>query len=287
MILAMFNDNTGVTGYRFELTALWNTIVARTPTNPVVVSVGNTTLDAAAVTFSNNILAGTSAIVGVSDTGVANTTVSGTHNFLQSGATAGDLTASVTGADPGFRDAGNLDFTLGSGSACIGGADTTVAGAPDKEYFQNETVRERYRLRLSVADIGAFEHDTAGGSYGIREAPEGGTGGSGGSVVIGDSGAGGAPGSGGRGGGTVNTGGTAGSTAGGDAGPSAQSAPASEEGGCGCRHAGSGATKPLLLVIGVAALIARRTRRAPARGTPCRAPCRATGSFPPSIRSTR
>ena len=82
------------------------------------------------------------------------------------------------------------DFTLAAGSACIGAADTTVAGRlPTDEYFENETVTREYRVRASAEDLGAFEHDTTGPGIGPYSTGAGGAGG--GSTSSSSSGAGG------------------------------------------------------------------------------------------------
>src|SRR5262249_40241871 len=109
LFIALSND-TGTAGYSFDLTAIWNTMVVATPTNPALVTVVNDQLDMASVTLSNNIVAGTNAVTLVNTPTMMNTTISGTNNWLQMGTDPGTLAASILGASPGFSNAGGMDF---------------------------------------------------------------------------------------------------------------------------------------------------------------------------------
>ncbi len=112
-------------------------------------------------TISNNIVSGTGAPVLVEQ--AASAFVLGTNNWLPAGSSAGPLANSVFSSVPGFTNPGAKDYTLAPGSAAIGSAGVLAAGlAPFREYFQNETVSRKYRVRASSRDIGAFESSTTG-----------------------------------------------------------------------------------------------------------------------------
>jgi hypothetical protein len=83
--------------------------------------------------------------------------VTGSNNWLKTNAGAGTLTGSVQSAAPGFRNPALADYTLVSGSPCIGAASPAVYGLPGKEYYLNETTNRMWRVRAAARDIGAFE----------------------------------------------------------------------------------------------------------------------------------
>jgi len=163
--------------------------------------------------------------------------VTGSNNWLQTGADPGGLTATVTGADPGFTNAAQNDFTLATGSAAVGAAAVTAGASPDREYYRDETVTRQYRVRATAKDLGAFESTTTAapvGPYGTSMQP--GTGGAAGGTMGGGggvSGSGGVPGSAGV---PAGAGGAGKGATGGAGGVSAGPAQAGD-GGCGCRVA--------------------------------------------------
>jgi hypothetical protein len=189
--------------------------------------------------------------------------VTGTHNWLPTGADATGLAATVFGANPGFANAAQDDFTPASGSPAVGAAMALPRGAPDHEYFRNETVTRMYRLRATAHDLGAFESTTAGAGVGpngaVTVGPDGGAGGAGSGVA-------------GRGGGGTAgaaTGGAAGGTGGAPGGGGAiggsvtgagGASTASSGGGCGCQiGVRPGVTAGL--IVGAALVLAARRRR--------------------------
>jgi MYXO-CTERM domain-containing protein len=174
--------------------------------------------------LTNNILFGTMRASLIETP--AQGTISGTNNWMATGADAAGLAATAFAASPGFTNAGNKDYTLATGSTAVGHA-AQNANAPTKEYYQNETVTRMYRVRASANDIGAFESTTTGPGIGPGSAPPDG------------GGTGGTSGSGGMGG-VTGSGGTNGTTPQG-----------STENGCGC--AVGEAARP---VGGVALLLA-------------------------------
>lgn len=231
-IVAVYND-TGATGLTMNVKLVYNTFIGAASNGRAgLVHLSNadgTTMNAE---LDDNVIWRTTRATIVEDT--ANGHVTGTNNWLQPGADETGLAASVTGADPGFRDAAQDDFTLTAGSAAIGAAAATVGALPDREYYRDETLARQYRARLTAKDLGAFESTTTAapiGPYGMPGQP--GSGGAGGGTV-GANGGGGAAGSGG-GGGSTAVGGSGGRT--GTGGTAHGGAPASGAGG----RAGSGA----------------------------------------------
>jgi hypothetical protein len=167
--------------------------------------------------------------------------VNGTNNFVPPGAAVNGLTGTIFGTAP-FKNPGAKDFTLAPGSKAIGAAKQGIAGSPDREYFENETVTRQYRVRASAKDIGAFESTTTGAGVGPRDpAPPGGPG------QPGD------PGTSSQGPGAGDAGGNGGGTSG-----------AATDDGCGCRLTRSTRLAPATLfiaAIGALVIRARRTRR--------------------------
>ncbi len=226
----------------------------------------------------DNIVYGTSQPILVEDG--AHATVSGSSNWLQTGAAAVGLSGSLFGTAPGFANAAMDDFTLAPASACIGAADTNIGGLPTAEYYENEVVTRMYRVRASALDLGAFEHTTTGagiGPYGsdggITSPGDASTGGPLDAEASGDSSTGvgnesdSSPG-GGAGTGAVDGGGSSGSAGSSSGGPGSGATPGgnNSSGGCGC-HAGSDAEPSGLaaawaLALGAALARSRRKRRA-------------------------
>lgn len=178
-IVALYNDN-GVTNLTLNLKMIWNTIVVSTQ-NAHAVHASNADGTQMNAEISNNLISGGAIPVLVEMMNKA--TVTGTNNWLPTGTPVGTLAATVFGSNP-FKNAPMKDFGLAMGSNAIGGASGSVAGPPDREYFQNEAVARMYRARLAVKDIGAFESTTTGtgiGPYGMMlPMPDGGTGDGGG-----------------------------------------------------------------------------------------------------------
>jgi len=192
-IVAVYNDG-GATGLTLNVKLVYNTFIGPASNGrAALVHLSNadgTTMNAE---LHDNIIWRTTRATIVEDTTAGH--VSGTNNWLPAGADATGLAASVSGADPGFRNAAQNDFTLAAGSAAIGAAATTVGDLPDREYYRDEATARQYRARATARDLGAFESTTTSapvGPYGMP-APSG-TGGAGGAV---SNGGGGTAGSGG------------------------------------------------------------------------------------------
>jgi len=240
-IIAVYNDARAA-GLTLNVTLVYNTFVGPTGGRAALVHLSNadgTTMNAE---LDDNLIVGATAATHVEMTSVGK--VTGTHNWLPTGATATGLAATVFGASPGFTSAPQEDFTLVSGSSAIGAATALSTGAPDHEYFRDETVTRMYRLRATAHDVGAFESTTTGAGVGpsgvITVGTDGGaTTGTGGATATGT---GGATGSGGA---PTGAGGTTATSSG---------------GGCGCQiGARSGANADLIL--GAALVFAARRRR--------------------------
>ena len=164
-VITLYNDD-GRGGVSMNLIAAWNTFVVQGGSSTSAVRIVNDSLSSASVVFSNNILVGAEHGVTPDNPGNSNFTISGTSNWLEMGTTADDLTNTLFGSDPGFRDPAALDFTLAAGSSAIDGANGTGLTAPSTEYFRDETVTKMFRARSSAKDLGAFESTTQGTGYG-------------------------------------------------------------------------------------------------------------------------
>jgi hypothetical protein len=92
--------------------------------------------------------------------------VTGQNNWLQTNASSGPLVSSIRSPTPGFRNAAAKDYTLASGSACIGGAAMPVSVVPGGEYYKDEATNRLWRIRNSAVDLGAFESTTGGNAFG-------------------------------------------------------------------------------------------------------------------------
>jgi hypothetical protein len=245
-ILAVFNDS-GVSGMTMKVRVLWNTFVV-SAANAHVVHLSNADHTTMSAEISNNVISMALPYL-IEDT--TKGSVTGTNNWLLTGTNAGSLSASVFGAAAPFKAAASSDFTLAAGSTAIGAASTTVAGVPDREYFQNETVKEMYRPRLTAKDLGAFETTTTGPGYGPYDTPPAGLDG-------GSSGSSGFPGAGQVPAGGSSSG-TSGAHPGDEAGPDAVPS-TGDSSGCGCGVAPRSAVAGWLAALGVAALVKRRSR---------------------------
>ena len=284
-IVAVYND-AGATGLTLNVKLVYNTFIGTASNGrAALVHLSNadgTTMNAQ---LDDNIVWRTTRATIVED--AAHAQVSGKNNWLQTGADATGLSASVTGADPGFTNAAQNDFTLAAGSTAIGAAATT-ADLPDREYYRDETTTRQYRARATAKDLGAFESMTASapvGPYGTSS-PSGSGGGAGGTSGVGGmGGGGGAPspsGSGGSGGtsgsgGSAAAGGTGatppgsgGSVAPGGSGGASGSAggghvdqgPKIDGDGCGCRVGPPDRGVGALALLGLSLAWGRRRARA-------------------------
>ncbi len=167
-IFVMYNDQ-GFAGKGFHLTMVNNTIIGNgdgaylvhfTNSSAALNRVQEAVLD-------NNVVFDVTRIFGVDAPGVANWRASGANDWIGENATSTTgLVNGVTGTDPGFADAGAMDYRPGPGSALVGNASSTVADLPSREYYRDEVVTARWRWRPAVADIGAFESTTAGDAFG-------------------------------------------------------------------------------------------------------------------------
>jgi hypothetical protein len=280
-VVAVFND-AGVSDLTLDVRLLYNTFVGNGG-RAALVHLSNEDGTRMNAVLENNIIFGTDRPTIVDDTAAG--TLTGTNNWLMTGADDTGLADSVFGDDPGFSDLATLDFSLGAGSSAIGAALSTVADLPDREYFRNEVEARMYRVRSSASDIGAFESTTTGDGTGPNGPmpPTGGTGGSAGGGGAGTGGQGGSTTTGGRTGSGGGSGGTAGappsggSVTGGNAGnapsggattagSSGTNAEANEEdAGCGCRTTPSskpqGTTLLTLVTLVALSFFGRRKRR--------------------------
>jgi hypothetical protein len=192
-IIAVYNDG-GASNLRLAVKLLYNTFVGNGG-HAALVHLSNADGTPMSADLSNNIVFGTNTPVLVEDS--AHATVTGSNNWLVTGATAPGLAGSVFGSDPGFKNAAQDDYTLATGGQAIGAALDSISGAPLSEYYRDETVKRSYRQRLSAKDIGAFESTTQGPGIGPNGVGTGGaaaTGGApGGGASSGGASSGGAP----------------------------------------------------------------------------------------------
>jgi hypothetical protein len=236
---------------QIALTATANTVIGNGGSTAFVELADGNAVDSAVIT--NNIVSGT-------DTVATGGTVTGSNNWVETGATTAGVTASVSGSDPGFAPGGA--YRLAPGSPCIGKA-AIVPAPPLDEYYLDETVVCESRARATALDIGAFESTTAGPGTGPNGTSDAGVDASSGSDAGVDASSedasvradgassadSGQPGSRGDGGG-------AGKPGGGSPAPAKSS-------GCGCTAAGSGGTGALVpvTVLGILAAALGRRRR--------------------------
>jgi hypothetical protein len=261
-VIAVYNDG-GVAGLSFTIRLVSNTFVGNGG-HAALVHLSNDDGTVMSAELVNNIVAGTSVVTLVEDG--ANATVSGSNNWIVTGASAAGLGASVSGAEPGFANAAGKNFTLAPGSGAIGKAAST-SDLPDHEYYRDEQVARQSRARSSVRDLGAFESTTTSdpvGPYGnpidagadapvAIDARPPGTGGT--TATGGSAGTGGATGAGGAS--------TTGAGAGGD---TTTQAGGGKSSGCGCATGGRArpASWSLIALVVVGRLFRRGLRRRPA-----------------------
>jgi hypothetical protein len=158
-IFVLYND-TSASGLTLKAHVLYNTFVGD-GAHAAFVHLSNADGTPMQAEIDDNVIAGTNTAFLVENAGAG--AVTGTHNWMQTGAGAGPLVATVFGTDPGFIDAANENFHLGPASACIGAASSSgLLDLPDAEYWKDETVTRARRARLTVNDIGAFESTTTG-----------------------------------------------------------------------------------------------------------------------------
>lgn len=283
-IIAVYNDG-GASDLKLNVDLLYNTFVGNGG-HAALVHLSNADGTPMSATLSNNIVYGTNTPVLVEDS--TNATVSGSNNWLMTGATTTGLTASVFGSDPGFKNAAQNDYTLAASSPAIGAALDSISDIPISEYYRDETVKCSYRPRSSAKDIGAFEASTQGSAIGPHGTGTGGTAGSGG-TTNGTATSGGAPATGGSSQVTIATGGTSSTAPSGGASPNGSSSNATLAGGsspvsggtggvatandasapgsdssCGCsvpgRSSGSVPAAIALMMLGMLGRIVRRDR---------------------------
>jgi hypothetical protein len=264
-IVAVFND-AGATGLTLNVVLLYNTLVGPAGGHAALVHLSNADGTPMNAELDDNLITGTTRATLIEQAPTGH--VTGTHNWLPSGADGAGLTATVFAADPMFKNAAQSDFTLAAGSSAIGAAVAPAAGAPDREYYRDETTARMYRARAAARDIGAFESTSTGPGVGPYGTPlptgAGGASGAGGATGgAGTTGAGGTTG----GAGTTDLGGTGGgagaTSAGGTTGGTGTTGAASG-GGCACRSGGDvplTGTAVFWIAVGIALIRARRVRR--------------------------
>jgi hypothetical protein len=161
-IWAMYNDEaSGNHNVTFDLTAVYNTVITMPGVDAIFIQVDNGDGTPMRVKASNNIIAGTKQPIFVSTNkpGI----VSGSSNWLQTGADTSGLTESIFGAQPGFANADALDFALSVDSGCFGTANALNCSLlPTAEYYKNEVTTQECRARATARDVGAFERTTVG-----------------------------------------------------------------------------------------------------------------------------
>jgi MYXO-CTERM domain-containing protein len=252
-IIAMYND-TGASGLTLQTHVLYNTFIG-SDSHADFVHVSNADGTPMVTAIEDNVIAGAAAAVHVEDS--THATVSGT-NRMTTGSDPTPLTGTVTGADPGFVDAGAEDFHLGMGSTAIGAASSGLMDLPDAEYWENEVVTRMWRARLAVKDIGAFESTTNGTPMGPFGPTDGGTGGGSDASIGSDGSASGGGPDGSMGGVEASVPGEGGAS--GDGGPNGASPGSSS--GCGCRVTdGAGGASALGAIAAIALAFTLRRRR--------------------------
>lgn len=172
-IIALFNDeggssdNTGDVA-TMRLTLAYNTIIGTEVSQGHTQRLVNLRND----TVGTHVILDNNAIVNVKDVAepnnaqLLNWSISGTHNWLSTPTEAGELSASIMGADPIFENALDFDLRPRDNSPLVGAAGPSEVDVPDREYFQNESNPRMYRIRSSAGDVGAFEYATTGSGIG-------------------------------------------------------------------------------------------------------------------------
>ncbi len=175
-VLALYND-TGLANVSMSMQVIQNTYVGNgSPGNgggAAFVHLSNADGTTMSAVVSNNIISGTTLPILIEDG--AHGSVAGTNNWLKTGVSPTGLSNSIFSAAPGFTDAAALDFTPAAGSAGEGTASPlTPELLPTREYFQNQTVIEKFRIRPTARDLGALERTTSGpgvGAYDLAPPP--------------------------------------------------------------------------------------------------------------------
>ncbi len=165
-ILAVFND-TKTAGTAFEIRMIGNTFVGAGK-NSAVLHLSDADKTPMQAEVSNNIVFGTNRASLVDD---ASGIVVGASNWMATGGDPGPLVDTVFGAAPGFKNPAMKDYTLLPTSDAIGKASGIPKLPPATEYYKDEVLARRYRLRASTRDIGAFESTTTDPSYGPYDPP--------------------------------------------------------------------------------------------------------------------
>jgi hypothetical protein len=170
-VLVIYND-TGLPNENMSMQVIGNTYVGNgIPGNgggAAFVHLSNADGTTMSAVVSNNVISGTTLPILIEDP--VHGSVQGTNNWLKSGVAPGGLTASVFSAAPGFQNAAGFDYTLAAGSAAIGTAAALTPGlAPSREYFQNQTVTQKFRLRANAHDLGALESTTISAGVGAYD----------------------------------------------------------------------------------------------------------------------
>jgi len=163
-VVVLYNDS-GVSGLSFSVRLVSNTFIGNGG-HAAFVHLSNADATKMNAELVNNIVAGTSVVTLVEDS--ANATVSGSNNWIASGASASGLAGSISGSSPGFTNADAKDYSLAAGSGAIGKA-IAVSDPPTSEYYRDETTTRQSRARSTAKDLGAFESTTTSppvGPYG-------------------------------------------------------------------------------------------------------------------------
>lgn len=164
-IIAVYND-TEADGLTLNVDASYNTFIGNGG-RAGFVHLSNADSTPMSAVLTNNLLFGTERPVYAEDDSTAS--ISGSHNWLMTGAEENGLLESIFGEDPGFTDADTNDFTLAQGSTAIGAAAPPASGAPGYEYYKDENAICLRRVRASAHDVGAFESTTSGDPTGPYE----------------------------------------------------------------------------------------------------------------------
>jgi hypothetical protein len=128
-----------------------------------VVNLSNDTIDIT-TSLNNNIIVDTAFATHVDDPARSNWSITGSHNWVETGTNTDGLTNTSHGADAGFEK----DFHLSSTSVALNTANSSPA-APKHELFLDQERHIFWRNRSTANDPGAFEHGNSAalvGPYG-------------------------------------------------------------------------------------------------------------------------